>query len=123
MTELTKKLEIGKQFEEEKGSADAISAYEGIISYKFKNEDEITDDAIKAKEQACYRLAGIFVQLSLFDELVDLTKQILPLYKDLPKSKVAKIIRTLFDMAIRFPGKGRNVPLIDLSNHVIEWCT
>ena len=108
MSELTKKLEIGKQFEEEKGSADAISAYESIISYKFQNEDEITDETIKAKEQACYRLAGIFVQLSLFDELVDLTKQILPLYKDLPKSKVAKIIRTLFDMAVRFPGKGRN---------------
>ena len=25
-------------------------------------------------------------------------------------------------MAIRFPGKGRVGPLIDLSNHVIEWC-
>ena len=61
MSELTKKLEVGKQFEEEKGSADAISAYESIISYKFQNEDEITDETIKAKEQACYRLAGIFV--------------------------------------------------------------
>jgi len=60
--------------------------------------------------------------LSLFDELISLTKQILPGYVDLPKSKVAKIIRTLFDIAIRFPGKGRNQPLIDLSNHVIEWC-
>ena len=122
MSDLTKKLEMGKQFEEEKGSADAISAYESVISYKFKNDDEITEENIKAKEQAVYKLAAIFVQLSLFDELVDLTKQILPLYKDLPKSKVAKIIRTLFDMAVRFPGKGRNAPLIDLSNHVIEWC-
>lgn len=47
----------------------------------------------------------------------------MPLYIDLPKSKVAKIIRTLFDMAVRFPGKGRNDPLIQLSEHVIEWCT
>lgn len=46
----------------------------------------------------------------------------MPLYIDLPKSKVGKIIRTLFDMAVRFPGKNRNQPLIDLSNHVIEWC-
>ena len=121
-SELTKKLEAGRQFEEEKGSADAIATYEGIISYKFANEDEITDENVKAKEQAVYRLATIFVQLSLFDELVDLTKQILPLYIDLPKSKVAKIIRTLFDMAVRFPGKGRNAPLIELSEHVIEWC-
>lgn len=123
MSELTKKLEMGQQFEQEKGSADAISAYESIISYKFQSEDDITEENIKAKEQACYKLAHIFVQLSLFDELVDLTKQILPLYMDLPKSKVAKIIRTLFDMAVRFPGKGRNGPLIELSNHVIEWCT
>lgn len=50
MSDLTKKLEMGKQFEEEKGSADAISAYESIISYKFKNEDEITEENIKAKE-------------------------------------------------------------------------
>ena len=41
---------------------------------------------------------------------------------DLPKSKVAKIIRTLFDMAVRFPGKNRNAPLIELATHVIEWC-
>ena len=54
--------------------------------------------------------------------MISLTKQILPGYVDLPKSKVAKIIRTLFDIAIRFPGKGRNQPLIDLSNHVIDWC-
>ena len=77
---------------------------------------------MKAKEQAVYRLAGIFVQLSLFEELIDLTKLILPSYIELPKSKVGKIIRTLFDMAIRFPGKGRVAPLIELSNHVIDWC-
>lgn len=47
---------------------------------------------------------------------------ILPLYTDLPKSKTAKIIRTLFDQCIRFPGKNRNDPLIALSKHIIEWC-
>ena len=57
ISELTKKLEAGRQFEEEKGSADAISTYESIISHKFKNEDEITDANVKAKEQAVYRLA------------------------------------------------------------------
>lgn len=34
-SELTNKLEAGKQFEEEKGSADAIATYEGIVKYKF----------------------------------------------------------------------------------------
>ena len=60
-SELTNKLEAGKQFEEEKGSADAIASYEFIVNYKFKNEDEITDENVKAKEQAVYRLSGIFV--------------------------------------------------------------
>jgi hypothetical protein len=59
--ELTNKLEAGKQFEEDKGSADAIATYEGIIKYKFKSEDEITDETVKAKEQAVYRLSAIFV--------------------------------------------------------------
>ena len=73
-SELTKKLEQGKLFEDDEKSADAISIYESIIAYKFKNEDEINDDTVKAKEQAAYRLASIFHQLSLFDEIIDLTK-------------------------------------------------
>ena len=49
-SELTKKLNAGIQFEDDQKSADAISIYEGIIAYKFKNEDEITDQTVKAKE-------------------------------------------------------------------------
>ena len=49
-------------------------------------------------------------------------KKILPGYIDLPKSKTAKIIRTLYDMCFKFPGKGRIGPLIDLSKHIIDWC-
>lgn len=59
-TDLTKNLEAAKQLEEDQKSAEAISIYEGIIAYKFANEDEINDDNVKAKEQAAYRLAGIF---------------------------------------------------------------
>lgn len=123
MADLTKKLEEGKLFEDEDNQGDAISIYEGIISYKFKNEDEINDDTIKAKEQSAYRLATIFSQKSLFNELIDLTKMVLPMYIDLPKSKTAKIIRTMFDMCLKFPGRHRNDPLIDLCNYIIEWCT
>jgi len=47
---------------------------------------------------------------------------ILPMYIDLPKSKTAKIIRTLFDQCLKFPGRNRNEPLIDLSKYIIEWC-
>ena len=121
-SELTKKLEAGIQFEDDQKSADAISIYESIIAYKFQNEDEINEETVKAKEQASYRLAAIFAQLSLFDELIDLTKMILPMYLDLPKSKTAKIIRTLFDQCIKFPGRNRYEALIDLSKYIIEWC-
>lgn len=82
----------------------------------------MTEENIKAKEQAAYRLAGIFQTLQLFDELIELTKQILPLYIDVPKSKQAKIVRSLFDMCIRFTGKNRIAAKIDLSKHIIEWC-
>jgi 26S proteasome regulatory subunit N6 len=44
------------------------------------------------------------------------------MYIDLPKSKTAKIIRTLFDQCLKFPGRNRNDPLIDLSKYIIEWC-
>lgn len=120
--QLTKKLEEGRQREDEQKSAEAIQIYEQIIAHQFANPDEITDDTVRAKEQAAYRLAAIFGQLSLFDEIVDLTKQILPLYIDLPKSKTAKIIRTLFDQCLRFPGRNREAALIDLSKYIIEWC-
>jgi 26S proteasome regulatory subunit N6 len=122
MTDLTKKLDEGRLREDDQKSAEAISVYEQIIAHQFNSEDEITDENVRAKEQAAYRLASIFSQLSLFDELVDLTKQILPLYIDLPKSKTAKIIRTLFDQCIRFPGRNREQTLVDLSKYIIEWC-
>jgi 26S proteasome regulatory subunit N6 len=46
----------------------------------------------------------------------------LPGYIDLPKSKTAKIIRTLYDMCFKFPGKNRISPLIELSKYIIDWC-
>jgi 26S proteasome regulatory subunit N6 len=53
---------------------------------------------------------------------VDLTKQILPLYADLPKSKTGKIIRTLFDMCVKFSQRNKNDVLIELSKYIIDWC-
>ena len=60
MSVLTKKLEEGRQKEDDSKSAEAISVYEQIIAYKFANEDELTDENIRAKEQGAYRLAHIF---------------------------------------------------------------
>jgi len=121
-SELTKKLKEGLELEDDDKAGDAIQLYEHIIKFTFQDEDDIDDDTIRAKEQAAYRLAGIFFSKLLFDQLIDLTKEILPKYKDLPQSKTAKIIRTLFDQALKFPGRNRNEPLIELSKFIIDWC-
>lgn len=120
--DLTKNLDQARQLEEAEKSAEAIPIYEQIIAHKIASEDDMTEDNIKAKEQAANRLGAIFASLSLYDELVDLTKQILPMYIDLPKSKTAKIIRTLFDMCIKCPDKSKHATLIDLSQYIIDWC-
>jgi len=120
--QLTKNLDAARQLEDDSKSAEAISIYEGIIAHKFLSEDEINDETVKAKEQAAYRLAGIFSSLSLFEELVDLTKQILPLYVDLPKSKLGKIVRTLFDLCMKSTQRSHNDTLIGLSKHIVERC-
>ncbi len=80
----------------------------------------MTEDAIRTKEQATYRLAAIYKEKGLVEEMITLTKTILPLYIDFPKSKLAKIIRTLFDLAMKV--EGRNEQLVDLCMHIIKWC-
>lgn len=75
---------------------------------------------MKAKETAAYKLAGIYRDKGLVDELIKMQKDILPLFIDIPKSKTAKIIRTLFDMTTKI--EGRNQLLVDLCKYIIEWC-
>jgi 26S proteasome regulatory subunit N6 len=60
------------------------------------------------------------VEKGLVEEVLKLTKQILPLFLDFPKSKLAKVIRTLFDYALEIEGKPQE--LADLCHYIIEWC-
>lgn len=55
---------------------------------------------IKQKEIATYRLAKILKEKGLIDELIELQKVILPLFIEFPKSKTAKITRSLFDLTM-----------------------
>lgn len=80
----------------------------------------MTEEAIKAKETATYKLANIYKQKGLIEELIQLQKLILPLFVDFPKSKTAKILRTLFDLTLKVEGKYDE--LVDLAKHIIEWC-
>jgi hypothetical protein len=46
--------------------------YEEIITHPLKVPDEITDDNVKAKEQATYKLANLYKEKGLVENLIDL---------------------------------------------------
>lgn len=81
----------------------------------------MTDEIVKAKEQATYKLAQIFRDKGMLDELIQLQKAILPLFALMPKSKTAKIVRTLFDLTTKIE-TGKFEQLVDLCKYIIEWC-
>lgn len=84
---LTKKVAQAQFAEENNRYGDAINLYEEIIKESLVAPDEVTDDAVKAKETATYKLASIYKEKGLVDELIQLQKDILPLFVDIPKSK------------------------------------
>jgi hypothetical protein len=101
--ELTKKVEAAQRFQESQLLGEAIRLYEEVIKSPVPSGEEVSDDIVKAKETATYKLAGLYKEKTLVDELIALQKGILPLFIDLPKSKVAKIVRTLFDLTLEVP--------------------
>lgn len=86
--------------------------------------EELSDDVVKAKETAVYRLAAIYKSKGLVDEIIQLQRAVLPLFINMPKSKTAKIVRTLFDitLSIEHAVEGRTKDLVDLCKYIIEWC-
>ena len=117
---LTKKLQDAQNFESNNKVGDAIKTYEEIIKEPLVSVEEATEEVVKAKEQACYKLGNIYKEKGLYEELIDLTKQVLPILIDIPKSKQAKIVRTLFDMATKVQGNYEQ--LANLCKYIIEWC-
>ena len=124
MEDLTQKIEVAQQFEQAQRIGDAIKLYEEIIKSPIAKGEEASDDVVRAKETAVYKLAGIYKDKSLIDELIEMQKAILPLFIDLPKSKVAKIVRTLFDLTLNIQNavEQRTKELVSLCTFIIEWC-
>lgn len=119
---LTKKLQLAHEAAEHSQTGNAIKLYEEVIKEPVKNkEDDLKEEAIKAKEQATYSLAAIYKEKGLVDELISLQKTVLPLFIDFPKAKTAKIMRTLFDLTLKGQ-EGRFDELIGLAKYIIEWC-
>ena len=68
---LTKKIEEAERQESGDSIGNAIRLYEEVINAPLKTE-EITEDNVKAKEAATYRLAQIYKDKGLVDELIAL---------------------------------------------------
>ena len=71
---LTKKLQDAQNFESNNKVGDAIKTYEEIIKEPLVSVEEATEEVVKAKEQACYKLGNIYKEKGLYEELIDLTK-------------------------------------------------
>jgi 26S proteasome regulatory subunit N6 len=118
--QLTKKLNEANEAEEAEQTGNAIKLYEQIIKEAAKESDDLTEEAIKTKETATYKLANIYKEKGLVNELIELQKSVLPLFIDFPKSKTAKIMRTLFDLTLKLEGHYQE--LIELCKFIIQWC-
>ena len=68
---LTKKIEEAQRQESGDSIGNAIRLYEEVINAPLKTE-EITEDNVKAKEAATYRLSQIYKDKGLVDELIAL---------------------------------------------------
>ena len=60
--ELTKKIEAAQKLQSttSQHNQDAIKLYQEVIQHPLHSPDDITDEAVKAKETAVYKLAQIY---------------------------------------------------------------
>lgn len=64
-----------------------MKLYNEVIKETAKELKDLTEDAIKAKETATYKLETIFLEKGLVDELIKVQKDILPTVQWFPKVK------------------------------------
>ena len=91
-------LEHVKQFEAAELLAQtspqgAIAAFKVIFATDYNDER-----AEKVKEQAIYKLSELYAIEGETDNLLGLMKDIRPYFTTIPKSKTAKIVRTIIKM-------------------------
>ena len=72
--DLNKKVEAAQRFQESNIIGEAIKLYEDVIKFPIKvaQGEELAEDIVKAKEQATYKLAGLYKEKSLIEELISL---------------------------------------------------
>ena len=72
--ELTKKVETGNMARDSGEVGGAIKLFEEVIRMQPDEKVGLNEDAVKAKEQATYNLGKIYVEKTLVEEIVKLTK-------------------------------------------------
>lgn len=108
------KLEKARDLETTNPEA-AIKAYKEII-----HNDVDEDPNAKGREQAIYALGDFLVAQNRPGDISALSKELRPLFAELPKAKTAKIVRMLLDILAKTPNS--RALQIEMCADCIEWC-
>jgi len=91
-------------------------AYHEIIF----NKKDLEDPSSKYLEKAIYAFGDFLVAKKLPQEISSLSKDLRPLFTDLPKAKTAKIVRHLIDTLAKT--ENSQVLQIQMCQECVEWC-
>ncbi|KAL9657069.1 hypothetical protein ABK040_002695 [Willaertia magna] len=104
---------------QEKGNTDqAIKTFLTIINGEMTKKNETV---IKKKEESIYRLGKLYADNQDSTSIIELNKTVRPFFKDLPKAKTAKIVRTLIEQVGLIKGTANSQ--IEICKESIEWAT
>eukprot|EP00927_Polykrikos_kofoidii_P034310 TRINITY_DN2912_c0_g1_i3.p1 TRINITY_DN2912_c0_g1~~TRINITY_DN2912_c0_g1_i3.p1 ORF type:complete len:451 (-),score=134.54 TRINITY_DN2912_c0_g1_i3:87-1379(-) len=94
----------------------AVATYKDIIH----NKANVDDPVAKGREQAIFALGDFLVAKKNAVEINNLSKELRPLFNELPKAKTAKIVRSLIDLLSKIPDT--QDLQIEMCRDCIDWC-
>ncbi|KAK6589073.1 26S proteasome non-ATPase regulatory subunit [Cryptosporidium xiaoi] len=100
--------------------ADYNTSISTLLEIIRSDEIDEIEDGIRLQEQSIYLLGEIYVNKGMANELKELIDIIKPIVNNLPKARVAKIIRNLMDMMAKIPNTEKLQE--DLCLECIQWC-
>ncbi|KAL0485869.1 26S proteasome subunit Rpn6 [Acrasis kona] len=111
-------LKEAQTFEKNNQTDQAIDIYNKIINTDVGKRKE---GAINAIEEAIYKIAQLYENQKRSQDLSKLNESVRPLFKDLPKAKTAKIVRTIIEHIGNIPNTLDSQ--IEICKESIEWAT